>query len=364
MSAMVEADAGIPCVLMRGGTSRGGYFLHTDLPGDEAARDELLVRVMGSPHALQVDGIGGGHPLTSKVAVVSPSDHPDADVDYLFLQVVVNQPVASALQPCGNILAGIGPFAIERGLVPATTPVTQVRIRMVNSDRTVVATVDTPDGRPIYRGGTSISGVEEPAAPIPLQFGDLAGAICDGLFPTGNRIDEVDGIPVTCIDNGMPIVAMRARDLGISGHESVEEMEANTELRVRVEAIRLQTGRLMGLGDVTDATIPKMTIVAPPTAGGALSTRSFIPHRCHRSIGVFAAVSVASAVALDDTVASEIPGPGEDGLVRIEHPTGYFDVGIELTADGAGVARSSVMRTARKIFEGTVWPVPVGGDHA
>lgn len=352
-------DAGIALMLMRGGTSRGVYVLADDLPGDPVERDDLVRRLIGAPHPLQVDGVGGAHPLTSKVAVISRSEHPDADVDYLFLQVAVDRPAISAGQPCGNILAGVGPFALERGLVSPRGETTDVRIRMVNSDGLVTAVVQTPHGRPTYAGTTTLSGVDAPAAPVTLRFHDLTGSIAPALLPTGNRTDEVCDVPVTCIDNGMPIVLLPAGELGLTGHETVEDLESDRALAERVERIRLTAGPMMGLGDVRTSTMPKMTIVAPPQHGGTIATRSFIPHRVHRSIGVFAATSVAAGVVLSGTVA-EHGGLPEEGLVRVEHPSGHVDVRIDADDDRTRVHSSEMLRTARKIVDGIAWPVAAG----
>ncbi|MGX1134732.1 4-oxalomesaconate tautomerase [Streptomyces glaucescens] len=353
---MTPGPEGIRCLLMRGGTSKGAYFLAGDLPADPAARDALLLRVMGSPDARQIDGLGGAHPLTSKVAVVSAAADPDADVDYLFLQVAVGEAEVSDRQNCGNILAGIGPFAVERGLVPAGEERTSVRIRMVNSGDHATATFPTPGGRVDYTGDTGISGVPGTAAPVVIEF----PASTKPLLPTGNARDEIDGIPVTCVDNGMPTVLIEATSLQVTGYEAPAELEADTELADRLRAIRLAAGRLMGLGDVSDATVPKLTLLAPPRDGGAVTTRTFIPVRCHTSIGVFGAASVAAGLRVDGAVGADLAvlTPGGD-RVRIEHPTGFLDLDSSLgaTPDGRPAARrTAVVRTARKIFDGTVFP--------
>ena len=253
---------------MRGGTSKGAYFVASDLPADADARDALLLHLMGSPDPRQIDGMGGGDPLTSKVAIVKPSDRADADVDYLFLQVFVDQAIVSDAQNCGNILAGVAPFAIERGIVPVKGNETPVRIYMENTGQIAQARVQTPDGHVSYAGGAMIDGVPNPAAPIPIAFSDTAGSSCGALFPTGNPRDVIDETPVTMIDNGMPCVLIAARDLGISGYEPPAELEGNTKLRARLEQLRLQAGPLMNLGDVREKSVPKMTIVAPPKSGG------------------------------------------------------------------------------------------------
>ncbi|MEV6181509.1 4-oxalomesaconate tautomerase [Streptomyces sp. NPDC052016] len=341
---------------MRGGTSKGAYFLAGDLPPEPAARDDLLLRVMGSPDDRQIDGLGGAHPLTSKVAVVSPSAHPDADVDYLFLQVAVDRAEVSGRQNCGNILAGVGPFAVERGLVAAGEEETSVRIRMVNSGDLATATFPTPGGRVDYTGDAEISGVPGTAAPVVVEFPPGANP----LLPTGNVRDEIDGVQVTCVDNGMPTVLAAATSLKVTGYESPAELEADEELADRLRGIRLRAGRLMGLGDVPDATVPKLTLLAPPRAGGAISTRTFIPVRCHPSIGVLGAASVAAGLRIEGSVGADLARltSGSD-RVRIEHPTGFLDVESSLGSTPEGLPsarRTAVVRTARKIFDGTVFP--------
>jgi 4-oxalomesaconate tautomerase len=350
----------IPCTVMRGGTSKGLYFQALDLPADRAARDAVLLAAMGSPDARQIDGMGGAHPLTSKVAVIGPSSRDDADVDYLFLQVVVDKAEVSDSQNCGNILAGVGPFAIENGLVPVAGPVTSVRIHMVNTGALAVAHVPTPGGLVEYEGDARIDGVPGTAAAIPIDFLDVAGSSCGALLPTGNVVDEVAGVRVTCIDNGMPVVILNAADFGVKGDEAPEVLEADAALKARVEAIRLELGPRMNLGDVAKKTVPKMTLVSPPAHGGAVGTRSFIPHRVHEAIGVLGAVSVATACVLPGSVAAQVAGlDGATGPQRleVEHPTGFFTVDMDVAADGAGIKvnRSALLRTARKLMRGEVY---------
>ena len=365
-------DRAVPVMMLRGGTSKGAYFLADDLPTSEADRDELLLAVMGSPDPRQIDGIGGGHPLTSKVAVVRRSAEDAADVDYLFLQVQVDAAVVSAEQPCGNILAGVGPFAIERGLVPAAGPVTPVRVRMLNTGALAVVHVPTPDGRVEYEGTTTIFGVPGTAARLVIDFEDTAGSVAPALLPTGNVVDDIVGLPVTLIDNGMPVAILDAARLGVSGHEPPAELEAMTALRQRVETLRREAGRRMGLGDVAAATVPKVCLVAAPRHGGSLATRMFIPHRVHAAIGVLAAVTVATAAAMAGSTAAGVRRPVADASVppdvmRLEHPTGWFDTVIELT-DGRRPGRSAIVSTARLLLDGVVYPgpqrplAPVGGD--
>jgi len=347
---------GVRAMWMRGGTSKGGYFLSSDLPADAGARDRFLLRMMGSPDARQIDGMGGANPLTSKVAVVKASERDDADVDYLFLQVFVDQAIVTDAQNCGNILAGVGPFAIERGLVAAQQGVTEVRIFMENTQQIAVAKVETPDGRVRYDGDAHIDGVPGGSAPIPIVFEDSAGSTCGALLPTGNAVDEVNGVKVTLIDNGMPCVVLAAADFGIKGTETPGELEANEDLKTRLEAIRLKVGPMMNLGDVSEKSIPKMTLVSPALQGGCISTRTFIPHRCHDAIGVLGAVSVATACLLPDGPAAalaQVP-EGQNKSLSVEHPTGEFTVVAELDADGQ-VISAGVLRTARKLFDGVVF---------
>ncbi|MYM26293.1 4-oxalomesaconate tautomerase [Duganella sp. FT135W] len=349
----------IPCVLMRGGTSKGAFFSAHDLPQDPEIRDAVLLAVMGSPDPRQIDGLGGADSLTSKVAIVSPSSRPDADVDYLFAQVVVNERRVDYGQNCGNILAGVGPFAIERGMVRVHAGETPVAIHMVNTGQVAVALVQTPRGQVRYEGEARIDGVPGTAAAIPIEFRDTEGSSCGALFPTGNAKDCVDGIELTCIDNGMPLVLMRAADLGCTGYETPGELDADAALKARIESLRLQMGPLMNLGDVSERTVPKMCLVAPPRAGGAMSTRSFIPHKCHTSIGVLGAVSAATAAVLSGTVCDGVATVPEGATKRlaIEHPTGEFTVELlmdEAVSVGPQVKSAALLRTARWIFDGTV----------
>ena len=351
-----EVPGGVRCLWMRGGTSKGGYFLADDLPADPAARDAFLRRVMGSPDPRQIDGMGGADPLTSKVAVVSPSGRAGVDVDYLFLQVSVDAPLVSDAQTCGNILAGVGPFAIERGLVPARDGETPVTIHLVNTGQTAVATVQTPGGTVRYAGDARIDGVPGAAAPVPLQFRDTAGATCGALLPTGRALDRVDGIEVTLIDNGMPCVVLRAADAGIAGTESRDALDADAGLKIRLERLRLACGPLMNLGNVVAKTVPKMTMVSAPQHGGAINTRTFIPHRCHATIGVLGAVSVATACLLPGSPAAALAAlpPGNPKTLEIEHPSGQTSV-IAALADDGSVASAAILRTANKLMDGTVF---------
>jgi 4-oxalomesaconate tautomerase len=347
---------GVRCMLMRGGTSKGAYFLAEDLPADPAARDDLLMRIMGTPDPRQIDGVGGAQPVTSKVAIVAKATEPGHDVDYLFLQLGVEEATVSDRQTCGNLLAGVGQFAVERGLVPAGDERTTVRVRLLNTGTIAVASFATPGGEVGYSGDTAISGVPGTAAPVELDFTETEGSVCGSLLPTGHVRDDVGGIPVSCVDNGMPVVVARAEDLGITGYEDTAELAADTALAGRIDALRVEAGKLMGLGDVRGSSIPKTTLVAAPRDGGAICTRTFIPVKPHPSIGVLGGVSVVTALLLDGAVGSDLLVAGEP--VEIEHPSGKLAVGIEFdtTVTPPRVRRSTVIRTARKLFDGTVFP--------
>lgn len=353
---MSEHPNAIRAMWMRGGTSKGGFFLAADLPADPAARDAFLLRAFGSPDPRQIDGMGGADPLTSKVAIVSRSSEVGADVDYLFLQVFVDQAIVSDAQNCGNMLAGVGPFAIERGLVEARDERTKVSIFMINTGKLATATVQTPGGVVTYEGDARIDGVPGTAAPVPLAFADIAGSSCGALLPTGNAVDVVEGIDVTLIDNGMPCVVLRAADVGITGYEDRATLDGDETLKARIEAIRLEAGPLMNLGDVTDQSVPKLMLVAAPRNGGAISVRSFIPHRCHASIGVLGAVSVATACLIDGSPAHglAIVPDGQSKSLDVEHPSGATGCVIDLDEDG-NVVGAAMLRTARKLFDGNLF---------
>ena len=343
---------------MRGGTSKGGYFLAADLPADAAERDAFLLRAMGSPDPRQIDGMGGADPLTSKVAVVRKSEREGIDVDYLFLQVFVDQAIVSDAQNCGNILAGVGPFAIERGLVAAAGDETRVAIYMQNTGQVAVATVETPGGTVNFAGEARIDGVPGTHAPVPLEFRDTAGSTCGALLPTGHFADEIAGVRCTLIDNGMPCVVFKAEDVGATGYESRAELEADgfAQIRARIEQIRLTAGPLMNLGNVAEKSVPKMMLVAPPRNGGALTVRSFIPHRAHASVGVLGAVSVATACLVEGSPAAEVAfiPPGSRKTLSVEHPTGEMSCVLE-TDEAGEVQSAALLRTARKLMDGTVF---------
>ena len=347
-----------PVMWMRGGTSKGGFFLESDLPAGEAERAEFLLRVMGSPDPRQIDGMGGADPLTSKVAVVKKSAREGIDVDYLFLQVFVDQAIVTDSQNCGNILAGVGPFAIERGLIEATGDETRVAIFMENTGQIAVATVQTPGGQVKYAGDAKIDGVPGSHAPVPLEFRDTAGSSCGALLPTGNAVDAIEGVACTLIDNGMPCVVFKAEAVGATGYESREELEgeAFADMRARIEVIRLKAGPLMNLGDVKEKTVPKMMLVARPAHGGAVTVRSFIPHRAHATIGVLGAVSVATACLVKGSPAAEVAAipEGATKTLSVEHPTG--EMSCVLTVNDAGeVETAALLRTARKLMDGVVF---------
>ncbi|EDT7427865.1 4-oxalomesaconate tautomerase [Salmonella enterica subsp. enterica] len=341
----------IPCVLMRGGTSRGAFLLAEHLPEDKTQRDNALIAIMGSGNALEIDGIGGGNPLTSKVAIVSRSDDPQADIDYLFAQVVVQEQRVDTTPNCGNMLSGVGAFAIEQGLITATSPVTRVRIRNTYID----ADVQTPDGRVTYEGTTKIDGVPGTAAPVMLTFLNAAGAKTGNVFPTGRRIDYFDDIAVTCMDMAMPVVIIPAASVGKTGYESPVELDSDTELLRRIESIRLQAGKAMGLGDVRSMVIPKPVLISPAQHGGTINARYFMPHSCHKALAITGAIAIASSSVIDGTVTRSLTTDHGYGNITIEHPGGCLDIHLKNDGDTPDSIRAAVIRTARKIFSGDVY---------
>lgn len=357
----------IPCILMRGGTSKGPFFYAKDLPDDIQARDQLLLRLMGSPDHRQIDGIGGAHALTSKVGIVDICSTGQADLSFLFAQLQPDSDLVDTKPNCGNMLAAVVPFALEKGLIQAQGPTTTVKVLTLNTGMVSEIQVQTPEGVISYDGDAAINGVPGTSAPIAINFLDTAGSVCSGLLPTGKPKDTItahaDGLPpftldVTCIDNGMPLVIFKATDVGVSGLESVAELNANTELKQRVEALRLQISERMGLGDVSTKNYPKMTLIAPPEHGGALTTRSFIPHVCHEAIGVLAAVTVGTAIKLPGTVCEGIArferrqGPV---TLSVEHPTGEFSVTLDSDPENPEiVTKAALLRTARALMRGDV----------
>ncbi|MEZ4863898.1 MAG: 4-oxalomesaconate tautomerase [Caldilineaceae bacterium] len=356
----------IPYMQLRGGSSKGVYFKASDLPHEEQLRNRVVLAAMegvglGDPR--QIDGLGGADPLTSKVAIVSPSQRADADLDYLFLQVVIGGGRVDTVQNCGNILAGVLPFAIESGMWPASEGATTATIHMVNSGGLCAVTVQTPNRKVNYAGDAKVDGAPGSAAPVICNYLDVVGSATGALLPTGNVIDMVDGLEMTVVDNGMPVVVLRASDLGRTGYESKAALDADEELKARLEQIRLAIGPRMKLGDVSKKTVPKMCLIAPPIYGGFVHTRTFIPHVCHAAIGVLGAVSTATACMLPGSVAegiAQLPAAGSS-LLSIEHPSGEFTIDLDVVVDGDSVVceRSGVLRTARLISKGEVY-IPAG----
>ncbi len=358
----------IPCVLMRGGTSRGPFFLAADLPSQPHERDGVLLAAMGSPHEYQVDGIGGANPLTSKVAIISRSTHADADVDYLFAQVLIDDSIVDTKPNCGNMLVGVGPFAIEAGLVPARDPETTVRIFNVNTKALVEAIVQTPGGKVTYEGSAAIDGVPGTAAPVGLNFRSAIGSVTGKLLPTGLPLDVIEGVDVSCVDVAMPMIIMRAADFGKTGYETPGELDADRKLFERMEKIRCKAGEMMGLGDVSKLVVPKIGLLAAPRHGGTVSSRYFVPYSCHKAHAVTGTVCVASACAIHGTVAAQIAPlpPAPQGIVQIEHPSGMIaiDLDAELGVEKHVLRRAALIRTARRLFDGHVYiPSHVWAGH-
>jgi len=349
---------------MRGGTSRGPFFLEDDLPADIAQRDAVLLAVMGSPDVRQIDGMGGADPLTSKVGMIRRGRTAGVDLEFLFAQVSVKEALVDTTPNCGNMLAAVVPFGLETGLVRATGDVTTLRVLTRNTGTLSDIEVRTPGGRVEYAGAARIDGVPGTAAPIKISFLETAGSVCGSLLPTGRLVDRFDGVDVTCIDNGMPVVVMAAVALGVTGYETRDELNANAALKQRIEAIRLQAGRAMNLGDVAKKVVPKMCLVAKPAAGGQICTRTFIPRDCHSAVGVLGAVTVATAAVMPGSVANA-QAPVPPGLVKtmsVEHPSGEFSVVLTMNpADPAEVLQAALLRTARLIMRGEVF-VPQATD--
>jgi 2-methylaconitate cis-trans-isomerase PrpF/tripartite-type tricarboxylate transporter receptor subunit TctC len=350
----------LPCVLMRAGTSRGPFFLRDWLPTDDATRDEALVGAIGASDLLQVDGVGGGSTLTSKVAIVSKSSQPGCDVDYLFAQVGVGQKSVDTRPNCGNMLSGVGPFAIEQGLVPARDGETTVRVFNVNTRSRIDVTVQTPGRQVTYDGETGIDGVAGTAAAIRLNFLDAWGAVTGSVFPTGRRIDVIDGLEVTCIDAAMPLVIVRARDLGLTGREAPVELDADLALLARIEAIRRAAGEAMGLGDVSTSVVPKPVIASDGDDAHSVTSRYFTPRRCHASHAVTGAIGVATAYALPGTAISSAVDRAGVRAISVLHPQGRIDVEVTIEGSGADarIQRAALVRTARKILQGELHVPP------
>ncbi len=354
----------IPCYFMRGGTSKGAFFLESDLPADAATRDRVLLAVMGSPDKRQIDGLGGAHPLTSKVGIVRKSSTPGVKVDFLFAQLQPDKDTVDTTPNCGNMLAAVVPFAVERGLIAVQGTTTLARVLTLNTGMQCDVTVHTPGGMVEYEGDARIDGVQSTSAPITINFLDTAGSVCAGLLPTGSVKDTVQvqgegfatfSVDVTCIDNGMPLVIMRAADVGRTGYESVADLNADSELKAKLEALRLKVSLQMGLGDVAQKNYPKMTLIATPRNGGSITTRSFIPHVCHDAIGVLAAVTVGTACVLQGSVCEGIAvmPSGASKIISVEHPTGEFSVELETDpVNPQTVTKAALLRTARLIMRG------------
>ena len=353
------AQQSIPCLVFRGGTSKGPFFDAAHLPSERASRDKVILAAMGSPDARQIDGIGGADSLTSKVAIVSASKRAGIDVDYLFAQVSPDRDVVDTAPTCGNMLSGVAPFAIETGLVQAQEDETRVMVYNVNTGSRIEAVVKSPGGRVDYDGDTAIDGVPGRAAPVYLNFMDVVGAKTGKLLPTGSVTESIDGIEVTCIDVAMPMVLLRASDLGLSGYETRAEIDRNRLLFELVEPVRQEAGRRMGLGDVSAQVVPKVGLLAPPRAGGDLCSRYFTPWQVHAAHAVTGAVCVGTAAQIGGSIAHQLcrQGPPGERSLSIEHPSGQITVRLETSGHGPSldVVRAGVVRTARLLMRGEVY---------
>ncbi|MEM9392751.1 MAG: 4-oxalomesaconate tautomerase [Pseudomonadota bacterium] len=346
----------IPYLFLRGGTSRGPYFNRADLPKDKGTLSRVLATAVGAGHPNNIDGIGGGVAVTTKVAMLSPSADPAADVDYFFAQVSVDQPLVDYKPTCGNILVGVGPAAIEMGIVPAQNDETSVRIRAVNTGALVEATIETPGGQVNYAGDVAIDGVAGTAAPVALNFLDVVGSKTGAMFPTGRKIDVIDGVEVSCVDVAMPMMIARAADLGISGYEDRDTLDADKALFARMEALRLKAGELMGMGDVAQSVTPKLGLIAPARAGGHFATRYFMPWQTHPTLAVTGSQCLAACALAPGTVAEGISKPiiSSPAVVKIEHPIGEMEVTVvfDRTESDISFHSAGLVRTARLIARG------------
>ena len=349
----------IPCFFMRGGTSRGPYINRAALPEDDAALAQVLIAAVGAGHPINIDGIGGGVAVTTKVAMLSPSDHDWADVDYFFAQVSVEKRSVDFSPSCGNILSGVGPVAIEMGLVDAATPETRVRIRATNTGGLTEAIVQTPGGAVEYEGDARIDGVPGTSAPVILNFMDVVGSKTGQLFPTGQPVDLIDGVEVTCIDVAVPMAIARAESFGLTGTETKEEIDANRAFYERMEPIRREVGRRMGLGDVSEKVVPKFGLLAPAQQGGTATARYFMPWDCHPSMAVTGSICIGSCLMAPATVAEGlVTRPTTNPVpVRIEHPSGAIDVSMNCTVNNGrfDLKAAGLLRTARKLMSGELF---------
>ncbi|MEO1248381.1 MAG: 4-oxalomesaconate tautomerase [Pseudomonadota bacterium] len=355
-------QTGIPFVFMRGGTSRGPYVNRADLPEDRAILADVLVAMVGSGHPLNIDGLGGGATVTTKVAILSPSDDAWADVDYFFAQVSVEDRLVDFKPTCGNILVGVGPAAIEMGIVPTRGEVTDVNIRAVNTGARVTASIKTPRGAIAYEGETAIDGVPGTASPIGLRFMDVVGGVTGSLFPTGHRQDTIEGITVSCMDVAMPMVIARADDFGLTGYEGAAELDDNAAFLARMEAVRLVAGERMGMGEVGKSVTPKFGLLAPAREGGSATVRYFTPWSCHPTVAVTGSQCLAACLLADGTIGVGLMSrrPEAPAKVVLEHPMGKMDVLVEYTQDDTDftVTSAGLERTARKIAQGSVFVPP------
>lgn len=351
----------IPCVLMRGGSSKGLFFFAKDLPADTTARDRALLAAMGSPDVRQIDGMGGGNDHSSKVVIVGPSSQPDADVEYLFAQVSVARDQVDVLPNSGNMLAGVAPFAIEQGLVRAGSPVTKVRILNTNSQKLVEATVQTPGGQVSYSGGFELDGVPGKCAPIALQFLDPTGTRTGRLLPTGGAQDLILGMPATCIDFAIPLVLIKAESLGKTGYESKQELDGDPDFLRCLESVRTAAAGLMGLSDAPGLGIPKVAIIAPPRDGGTVAARYFVPSNCHPVFAATGAIALAAACHTPDTVAEEVAVLDQSSprQIVIEHPSGKMSCSIVSVPDPLnGIPKlvgAALATSARPLLVGEVF---------
>lgn len=348
----------IPCILMRGGTSKGPFFLGQDMPNDIKQRDELLLRIMGSPDMRQIDGIGGATFVTSKVAIVSPSKHEGIDVDYKFVQVGIEEAIVDDKPTCGNILSAVGFFALEKGLVKVQNKETKVVVRDVNTGATITQILQTPNGVITYSGDTKVAGVPKSASAVKLKFQNIAGGKTGSYLPTGNKIDTFCGVQATCLDISMPVVFVRAKDMGISGYESPKELDSKKELFEKLELIREEASKAMGLGSAKGNVIPKFCVISEAKNGGDINIRYFTPSSAHPAVAVSASFCISAALFIKGTIFDDISkksfSMGEH-VVKVENPSGINEVGLNFLDEDISHVEGQTTRTARMLFKGEVY---------
>ncbi|MDH2880281.1 2-methylaconitate cis-trans isomerase PrpF family protein [Bacillus cytotoxicus] len=350
----------IPCFVMRGGTSKGLFFLDKHLPSNKRLRNEVILKVLGAGNARGVDGMGSLDPLSNKIAIIRKSTDPGIDIDYLFLQADLKKMVLDDSVNCGNIISAVAPYAIESGVIKAESGEMTVTIRNVNTNAIVESKILTENGNVLYSGDVKIDGVPGTGAPIRLNFMNSVGSVTGKLFPTGSKMDVIEGINVSCIDVSVPLIIIQATELGIEGDESPELLNSNTMFLNKIDMIRKKVAALANLGNVSNKVIPKIAIVSRPRKSGTITSRYFIPHQCHSTHAVTGSLALSAAIKINGTTANHIVKKSgsykveESNPIIIEHPAGQIQTeSIVVESNGKySIKQSSITRTARLILKG------------